>query len=131
MKLNCPNCREENEFETFASSYTCRYCGLTFSFDDWVNATKTIKGEQVETKPKRKPLYSAFWSLGEGKGIKVTLWKTNLRLERRERDTTAVKEWKTTQEISLARPILEKLYIRLPYFFAKMKKGGKETDVEV
>jgi len=62
--------------------------------------------------------------LGEGQGISVTLWSNNLQLQRRERDENG--NWKTTQEINLARQILEKLFIRLPIFFKKMKDEEKE-----
>jgi len=73
----------------------------------------------IITKEKEKPIYKAYFPLGEGQGISVTLWKNNLQLQRRERINN---EWKTTQEINLARQVLEKLYIRLPYLFYLMKK---------
>ena len=74
---------------------------------------------EEKTEEKQKPIYKAYWPLGKSQGISVTLWPNNLQLQRREKQG---EEWKTTQEISLARQILEKLYIRLPHLFQKMKK---------
>jgi len=65
-----------------------------------------------------KPKYSAYWSLGEGKGIRIAVWDTHVQLTRIERDNNG--NWITKQEISLARPILEKLFIRLPKIFDLM-----------
>jgi hypothetical protein len=76
-----------------------------------------ITREKTEEKP--KPLYKAYWPLGEGQGISLTLWENSLQLERRVRDEN--KNWKTEQQIVLARQILEKLFIRLPYLFKLMK----------
>jgi hypothetical protein len=75
--------------------------------------------KKSETKEKNKPLYKAYWPLGEGQGIAVSVWENNLQLQRRVRNNGA---WKTEQEISLARPILEKLYIRLPKLFELMNE---------
>ena len=80
--------------------------------------------KEVKTETQIKPLYHTYWPLGEGQGISVTLWSNNLQLQRRERDENG--NWKTTQEINLARQILEKLFIRLPIFFKKMKDEEKE-----
>jgi len=76
------------------------------------------KFKRVEEE-KKKPKYKAYWSLGEGQGISVTVWENSLQLQRRVRENG---EWRTEQEITLARPILEKLYIRLPHLFYLMKK---------
>ena len=86
--------------------------------------TKEKSQEVKEEVKKPKPKYKAYWSLGEGQGISVTLWENHLQLQRRVRDENG--NWKTEQEISLARPILEKLYIRLPCLFQKMKKGEEK-----
>ena len=84
---------------------------------------KVIKSEkkpESTKKEKQTPKYKAYWPLGEGQGIAVSVWENNLQLQRRVRDENG--EWKTEQEINLARPILEKLYIRLPKLFELMKE---------
>jgi len=87
---------------------------------------KAIKGKEKpestkeEKQEKQKPIYKAYWPLGEGQGIAVSLWENSLQLQRRVRNENG--EWKTEQEIALARPILEKLYIRLPKLFELMKE---------
>ena len=83
-----------------------------------------IKTQQEQKKEvKQKPIYRNYFPLGEGSGISVTLWSNSLQLQRREKEGDT---WKTTQEIHLARNILEKLFIRLPKLFNLMKESGKE-----
>jgi hypothetical protein len=87
-------------------------------------AATSLVAERTGEKP--KPLYKTYWPLGEGQGIAVSVWENNLQLQRRVRDQNG--EWKTEQEISLAKPILEKLYIRLPALFEKMKKANENKN---
>jgi hypothetical protein len=89
--------------------------------EDFVKKEEIIKvAKKSETKEKNKPLYKAYWPLGEGQGIAVSVWENNLQLQRRVKSDNG--EWRTEQEIALARPILEKLYIRLPKLFELMKE---------
>jgi len=83
-------------------------------YEDWIKTQQEQKGEV-----KQKPLYRNYFPLGEGSGISVTLWSNSLQLQRREKEGDM---WKTTQEIHLARNILEKLYIRLPRLFGLMRE---------
>ncbi|MCS7135309.1 MAG: hypothetical protein NZ893_02625 [Candidatus Aenigmarchaeota archaeon] len=50
MKLVCPNCLQENEFQNFSSLYTCSFCGLKFSNEEWFKKTQ----EKMKEKPKEK-----------------------------------------------------------------------------
>jgi len=68
------------------------------------------------------PIFKDFISLGEGKGISVTLWKSSLKLERKERQNGV---WQVTQEISLAPRVLEYLFARIPIWLAKMAENSK------
>lgn len=88
---------------------------------------KKAKQKKREQKPKEKPKpkYKAYFPLGEGQGISVSVWENNIQLQRRVRDENG--NWKTEQEIALARPILEKLYIRLPYLFRLMRGQDGDT----
>jgi hypothetical protein len=79
---------------------------------------------EVREEPKQKLIYSTYMPLGEGRGIKVNVWPNNLQLTRTERQEDG--SWQNTQEIALARPILEKLFIRLPKLFELMKEEEKE-----
>lgn len=128
MKLICPNCLEENEFAFFQNFYACKFCGQTNKFEDWTKKTQEAQKAKTETKAEKaiKPLYKAYWPLGEGQGISATLWENNLQLERRVRDQSG--NWKTEQEINLARSILEKLYIRLPILFEQMKSEEEKVE---
>jgi hypothetical protein len=76
-----------------------------------------------KSETKNQPLYKTYWPLGEGQGIAVSVWENNLQLQRRVKSDNG--EWRTEQEIALARPILEKLYIRLPKLFELMKLRNK------
>ena len=77
--------------------------------------------EHFETKKEKKqPISREYWPLGEGQGISATVWPNNLQLQRRVKNPDG--SWQTTQEIALAKPILEKLYIRLPKIFEAMKE---------
>lgn len=71
----------------------------------------------------RAPLFKDFISLGEGRGISVTLWKNSLRLERRERQNDGT--WLTTQQIALAPKVLEYLFARIPIWIAKMSESNE------
>jgi hypothetical protein len=81
---------------------------------------KAVPPKTQKTEEKPKPLYKNYFPLGEGQGISLTLWENGLQLERKVRDEN--KNWKTEQQIVLARQILEKLFIRLPYLFKLMKE---------
>jgi hypothetical protein len=47
------------------------------------NKPESLKKQSSE---KPKPLYKAYWPLGEGQGIAVSVWGNNLQLQRRVRD---------------------------------------------
>ncbi len=64
------------------------------------------------------PIKSEYVTLGEGKGIKVTLWPNSLRLERVEKKEG---KWETTEQITLAIKVLEWLGVRIPAFIAMME----------
>lgn len=64
-----------------------------------------------------RPLFKDFISLGEGKGLSITLWKTALKIERKEREKGS---WRTTQEITLAPRVLEYIFARIPMWIALM-----------
>jgi hypothetical protein len=85
-----------------------------------VKSREKPKSTKEEKQEKQKPIYKAYWHLGEGMGIAVSVWGNNLQLQRRVRNENG--EWKKEQEIALSRPILEKLYIRLPKLFDLMKE---------
>ncbi|MCD6547640.1 MAG: hypothetical protein J7K22_03765 [Nanoarchaeota archaeon] len=64
------------------------------------------------------PIKSSYINLGEGKGIKVTLWPTRLVLERVEKTKG---KWETKEKITLAPKVLEWLGVRIPAFIAMME----------
>lgn len=64
------------------------------------------------------PIKSEYVTLGEGKGIKITLWPNSLRLERVEKKEG---KWETTEKITLAIKVLEWLGVRIPAFIAMME----------
>ncbi|MCD6575599.1 MAG: hypothetical protein J7K73_00370 [Nanoarchaeota archaeon] len=64
------------------------------------------------------PIRSDYINLGEGKGIKVTVWPNSIRLERVEKKEG---KWETTEQITLAIKVLEWLGVRLPAFIAMME----------
>jgi len=72
-----------------------------------------------------KPLYSTYWSLGEGKGIRCAVFPNFLELRRIERNGS---EWKEVQRITLPKQILEKLYIRLPKIHSLMRGDKYERE---
>ncbi len=63
------------------------------------------------------PIKSDYITLGEGKGIKVTLWPTSLALERVERKEG---KWETQEKITLAPKVLEWLGVRIPGYVSMM-----------
>ena len=71
------------------------------------------------------PIRSDYVAMGEGKGMKMTLWPTSLQIERLEKDATT-KKWETKEKITLAPKILEYLGVRIPAFIAMMDAQKKE-----
>lgn len=63
------------------------------------------------------PIKSDYIHLGEGKGIKVTLWPTSLTLERVEKNEKTGK-WEGKEKVTLAPKVLEWLGVRIPAFIA-------------
>jgi len=68
------------------------------------------------------PIKSEYITLGEGKGIRVTLWPNSLRLERIEKKEG---KWETSEKITLAIKVLEWLGVRIPAFIAMMEAQSK------
>lgn len=83
-------------------------------------------GRKLKMEGSNKPLHKAYFPLGQGKGIALTVWSNNIQVQRQERGTDG--HWIITQEISLARNILEKLFIRLPKFFELMEKKDESPE---
>lgn len=65
------------------------------------------------------PIKSDYIAMGEGRGMKITLWPTSLQIERVEKDETT-KKWETKEKITLAPKVLEYLGVRIPAFIAMM-----------
>ncbi len=63
------------------------------------------------------PIKNDYIGLGEGRGIKVTLWPTSLMLERVKREYG---KWKTQEKITLAPKVLEWLGVRIPGYVSMM-----------
>ncbi|MBS3052458.1 MAG: hypothetical protein J4428_03755 [Candidatus Aenigmarchaeota archaeon] len=77
------------------------------------------KKTEAPTKPKgNAPLMKEYYSLGEGKGISATVWENNVQLQRQEKIDG---KWEVKQEINLAKPILEKLFVRIPVLYNRIK----------
>lgn len=64
------------------------------------------------------PIRSDYINLGEGKGIRVTLWPTRLVLERIEKEKG---KWNVKEKITLAPKVLEWLCARIPAFIAMIE----------
>jgi len=69
---------------------------------------------------KKKPLAEDWISLGEGQGIRVTVWNRSVNLQRRVKQDDGT--WQVEQEIALAKPALERLFISIPRYYALMRK---------
>jgi hypothetical protein len=71
------------------------------------------------------PIKSDYIAMGEGKGMKMTLWPNSLQIERVEKDSTTGK-WENKEKITLAPKILEYLAARIPAFIAMMDAQKKD-----
>lgn len=71
------------------------------------------------------PIKKDYIPLGEGKGIRVTLWPNSLALERVEKKEG---DWETTQEITLASKVMEYLTARLPGWITLMDAREENED---
>lgn len=72
-----------------------------------------------ETESENRPLYKIWISLGKGIGIKMTLWKANLTLQRQEKQGD---RWLVTEEMHLPPNILKELNWRIPNFLNAIVK---------
>ena len=70
------------------------------------------------------PIKSDYITLGEGRGIKVTLWPTSLSLERVEKSEKG--KWEGKEKITLAPKVLEWLGVRIPAYVAMMDAQKKD-----
>lgn len=64
-----------------------------------------------------------YVSLGEGKGITITLLPKSLVLERKEKKEG---KWQVTEKITLAPKLLEYLFARIPQYIAFMESHGRK-----
>ena len=71
------------------------------------------------------PIKSDYMAMGEGKGMKITLWPNSLQIERVEKNATTGK-WDTKEKITLATKVLEYLAARIPAFVAMMEAQKKD-----
>lgn len=65
----------------------------------------------------QKPLSHAYFGLGEGKGIKATVWPNSITLERTEKKDG---QWQTTQEFHLAFNVLKEISWRSTHWLQQM-----------
>ncbi len=85
---------------------------------------KEKKGCNVIKSKNDGPLDYGWLPLGAGKGIKWTLWQTNVVLARQEKQGD---QWLTTEEIHLAPKILKEIHWRLVHWLATIENGGVAT----
>jgi len=73
------------------------------------------------------PIKSDYIAMGEGKGMKITLWPSSLQIERIEKDANTGK-WETKEKITLATKMLEYLAARIPAFVTIMDSQKKSEN---
>lgn len=78
------------------------------------NGTFRKNGSKKNTRP---PLSKAYFSLGEGKGVKVAVWPNSMTLERTEKLDG---KWQTTQEFHLAYKIIKEIAWRATHWLQEM-----------
>jgi len=71
------------------------------------------------------PEFKKYVPLGEARGISITLWNTNLQLQRREKQNG---NWVTTQEINLAIPVLKELLWIVPKAIETIEEIRQKVD---
>ncbi len=67
------------------------------------------------------PLSYGWFSLGQSRGIKWTLWKTSVTLQRREKQGD---NWLTTEELHVAPKVLKELVWRIPSWLESIEKNN-------
>lgn len=67
------------------------------------------------------PLSYGWFSLGQSRGIKWTLWKTSVTFQRREKQGD---NWLTTEELHVAPKILKELAWRIPGWLESIDKNN-------
>ena len=72
-------------------------------------------------KEKIKPISKGRIILGEGKNVNWSLWKSNVLLERREKQENG--EWKTTESFHLSKSILKEIAWRASHWLSEIDKN--------
>jgi len=67
------------------------------------------------------PLSYGWLPLGMGRGIKWTLWKTNVTFQRQEKQGD---KWLTTEELHVAPKVLKELIWRIPSWLESIEKNN-------
>lgn len=67
------------------------------------------------------PTSYGWFGLGQGKGIKWTLWKTSVTLQRQEKQGD---KWLTTEELHVAPKVLKEMVWRIPGWLEYIEKNG-------
>lgn len=67
------------------------------------------------------PLSYGWLPLGSGRGIKWTLWKTNVTFQRQEKQGD---KWLTTEELHVAPKVLKELIWRIPFWLESIEKNN-------
>lgn len=67
------------------------------------------------------PLSYGWLPLGAGRGIKWTLWKTNVTFQRQEKQGD---KWLTTEELHVAPKVLKELVWRIPSWLESIEKNN-------
>jgi hypothetical protein len=90
------------------------------------------KMEYNQAKPEKNcmpandgPVSHGWMPLGVGRGIKWTLWPTNVVLSRQEKQGD---RWLTTEELHLAPTILKELHWRMAHWLASIEKNGTKKE---
>lgn len=94
--------------------------------DSVAEGSKKVENDSKQENSMRKnegPLDSGWFSLGQGRGIKWTLWKTSVTFNRQEKQGD---KWLTMEELHVAPKILKELAWRSPGWLSSIERNGKD-----
>jgi len=86
------------------------------------NMNRTEKLPENKDKRPEGPLDHGWFSLGQGRGIKWTLWDTNLTFQRQEKQGD---KWITLEELHVAPKVLKELLWRSPGWLGVIDKKNE------
>lgn len=90
----------------------------------WSAFGPKIKEEKKEpTEEKKRPIFQEWLPLGESYGVNISVWDNGVTLQKRKKESG---EWTDTEKFTLSKTVLERIFLKIPYWYGLIKSTKED-----